>query len=116
MFHVQGLEYRKPELFESLPSPHKRLLGFQPHVLRQLNEAGLIRIIEVTRPGRMRRIELVHIPSLIAYIERVEELAKNDRLAKIRQGYAKYHDNPFLPQPGEAQPIDFKQPEQEVKS
>jgi hypothetical protein len=109
MYAPSQIEYVKPALFESLPSPRKRLLGFQPHVLHQLHEAGLIRIIEVTRPGRKRPIELVHIPSLIAYIERVEELAKNDRLAKIRQGYARYHDNPFLPQP-----IDFKQPEQEV--
>jgi len=38
--------------------------------------------------------------------------ASADRLAKIRQGYAKYHeDNPFVVQPGEAETIEFKQPE-----
>jgi len=114
MFLPTKSEYEKPGLFEPLPSPRKRLLGLQRHVLCQLHEADLIRIIEVRRPGYQRPLELVHIPSVIAYLERVEELARNDRLAKIRQGYAKYHDNPFLPQPGEAQPIELKQPDQEV--
>jgi hypothetical protein len=104
-------DYQKPALFEPLPSPRKRLLGFHRHVLRQLHDADLIRIVEVQRPGYRRPLELVHIPSLIAYLERVEELARNERLAKIRAGYAKYHTtNPFVVQPGEAQTIDLKQP------
>jgi hypothetical protein len=105
-------DYQKPALFEPLPSPRKRLLGFHRHVLRQLHDADLIRIIEVHRPGYRRPLELVHIPSLIGYLERVEELAKNERLAKIRAGYAKYHQSPFLPKPGEARPIQFSQPEE----
>ena len=114
MYSPCQIEYEKPGLFEPLPSPRKRLLGLRRHVLLQLHDAGLIRIIEVNRPGLRRALQLVHVPSVIGYLERVEELAKNERLAKIRAGYAKYHQNPFLPQPGEAQPIDFKQSEQEV--
>jgi hypothetical protein len=107
-----SLEYEKPGLFERLPPPRKRLLGCERHVLLRLHDAGLIRIIEVKQPGFKRSLQLVHVPSLIAYFERVEELARDDRLAKIRAGYAKYHQSPFLPKPGEAQPIHFRQPEE----
>ena len=86
-------EYDKPALFERLPSPRKHLLGFDPHSLEELGRLDLIRIIEVTRPGRQRPIKLVHIPSLIAYIERVEELERNKRLAEIRAGYAHHHSS-----------------------
>jgi hypothetical protein len=85
------LEYEKPSLFEQLPGARKRLLGFDPHSLEELGRLDLIRIIEVIRPGRRRPIKLVHIPSLIAYIERVEELARNKRLAEIRAGYAHHY-------------------------
>ena len=88
------LEYDKPSLFEQLPGARKRLLGFDPHSLEELGRLDLIRIIEVTRPGRRRPIKLVHIPSLIAYIERVEELARNKRLAEICAGYAHHHCSP----------------------
>jgi hypothetical protein len=104
MYQPSEFEYQKPALFEPLPSPRKRLLGLQRNVLLQLYDADLIRIIEVHRPGRRRPIELVHVPSLIAYLERLEELAKNAHLAKIRRGYAKYHENAFTAQPDEKLP------------
>jgi hypothetical protein len=90
LFAAASSEYRIPELFEHLPSPHKRLLGFQRQVLLELHAAGLVRIIEITRPGK-RSVQLVHIPSLIGFIEREEELAKARGLAEIRKGYAHHH-------------------------
>lgn len=92
-------EYEKPGLFERLPSPRKRLLGFDRHSLLELGDLDLIRVIEVTKPGHRRPIELVHIPSLIAYIERIEEMARNKRLAEIREGYAHHH---LAPQEGQS--------------
>ena len=106
-----SLQYEKPGLFERLPPPRKRLLGCERHVLLRLHDAGLIRIIEVKQPGFKRSLQLVHVPSVIAYFERVEELARDDRLAKVRAGYAKYHQNHFPSQPDEPQPVPFKQPE-----
>jgi hypothetical protein len=106
-----SLEYEKPGLFERLPPPRKRLLGCERHVLLRLHDAGLIRIIEVKRPGYKRSLQLVHVPSVIAYFERVEELARNEQLAKIRAGYAKHHQNHFLSQLDEPQAISFEQPE-----
>ena len=84
-------EYDKPALFERLPGPRKRLLGLDCHSLEELAHYDLIRIIEVIRPGRKHPIKLVHVPSLLAYIERVEQLARNKRLAEIRAGYAHHH-------------------------
>jgi hypothetical protein len=91
MHRPSEIEYQKPALFEPLPSPRKRLLGLQRNVLLQLHDADLIRIIQVHRPGRRRPVELVHIPSLIAYLESLEEIAENRRIAEIRAGYAHHH-------------------------
>ena len=85
------LEYERPGLFEKLPSARKRLLGLDRHSLEELKHLGLIRIIEVVPPVRKFPIKLVHVPSLIAYLERLEELANLKRQAEIRAGYAHHH-------------------------
>jgi hypothetical protein len=85
-------EYRIPELFEEMPSPKRRLFGLHREILSELGDAGLIRVIEVTRPSSRRPVQLVYIPSLIAYLERLEELAKARHLAEIRAGYAHHHE------------------------
>jgi hypothetical protein len=105
-------EYKKPSLFERLPSARKRLLGFDPHSLEELGRYGLIRIIEVVPPGRRFAIKLVHIPSLIAYVERLEELADLKRQAEIRAGYAHHHPKGALEEPKIAFLESSPQPEQ----
>jgi hypothetical protein len=62
----------------------------------------------------------VYIPSLIAYIERVEKLARNKRLAEIRAGYARHHASSQEGQsfePGQAGKISFLEiaPQPEVR-
>jgi hypothetical protein len=104
MFTNAVPEYEKPGLFERLPSPRKRLLGFDRHSLKQLHRCDLIRIIEVTLPGHKYSIELVHVPSLLGYIKRVEELADAKRLATIREGYAHHHLAPTPDAESGAQP------------
>ena len=74
-----------------MPSPHRRLLGLHGEILAELRDAKLIRTIVVTRPSCRRPVELVHIPSLIDCLERLEELAENRRKAEIRAGYAHHH-------------------------
>jgi hypothetical protein len=79
MFRMQACaetEYQKPSLFELLPGPRKVLLGFRRQTLLELYEAGLIRIVWAHSPGRKYPVPIVHIPSLIGYIEREEELAR----------------------------------------
>jgi hypothetical protein len=94
MVATQCLEYVKPSLFEPLPSAKKTLVGIPRHTLLLLYKAGLIRIVYAHMPGRYKPIELVHMPSLIGYLEREEEFAKNARLEKIRQSYAISQPNP----------------------
>jgi hypothetical protein len=85
------IEYRVPELFEPMPTPRRRLLGLHRPLLEELKAAGCIRVITVTRPSDKRPLDLVYIPSLLAHLERLEELADNQRRAKIRDGYAHHH-------------------------
>jgi hypothetical protein len=54
----------------------------------------LIHVIEVPLPGRQRPIKLVYVPSLLAYIKRVEQIAEAKHLALIREGYAHHHVTP----------------------
>jgi len=84
-------DYTKPGVFESLPAPRKRLLGFTKDFLLELADAGLIRLVTVTRPSHRRPVALVHVPSLIAYIEQEEAVAKAAQFAQHRQAYAHHH-------------------------
>jgi hypothetical protein len=85
---MQPEPYIKPGLFEQLPGPRKRLIGFTKDFLRELGAAGLIRLVKVRRPGNRRPLELVHVPSLIAYVEQEEAIAAQVQLAQHRQAYA----------------------------
>jgi hypothetical protein len=84
-------DYTKPGVFEPLPTPRKRLLGFTRDFLLELADAGLIRLVIVSRPSHRRPVALVHVPSLIAYIEQEEAVAKAAQLAQHRQAYAHHH-------------------------
>jgi hypothetical protein len=95
MFPTAQTEYQKPGLFEPLPGPRKLLLGFPRHTLLELHQAGLIRIIWAHSPGRKFPVSVVHVPSLIAYLQREEELANAKQLEAIRATYPQ-------PQPGTA--------------
>jgi hypothetical protein len=63
------------------------LLGFRRQTLLELHEAGLIRIIWAHSPGRKYPVPVVHIPSLISYLEREEELARLAKEDAIRKTY-----------------------------
>ena len=84
-------DYTKPGVLEPLPAPRKRLLGFPRDFLLELADAGLIRLVTVTRPSHRRPVELVHVPSLLAYIEQEEAVARAAKLAQHRQAYAHHH-------------------------
>jgi hypothetical protein len=84
-------DYTKPGVFEPIPTPRKHLLGFTRNFIIELADAGLIRLVTVTRPGKRRPLRLVHVPSLIAYIEQEEAVANAALLAQHRQAYAHHH-------------------------
>jgi hypothetical protein len=86
-------DYERPPLFERMPGARGRFLGFTGRELEELERYHLIRIIEVIRPGRKRPIKLIHTPSVLEYLERVEMLARGEQTERIRAGYAHHHKN-----------------------
>jgi hypothetical protein len=94
MISSPDIEYQKPSLFENLPGPRKILLGFRRHQLLELHEAGLIRIIWAHSPGRKYPVPVVHIPSLISYLEHEEEVARLAKEAAIRATYPPREPDP----------------------
>jgi hypothetical protein len=84
-------ECRIPDLFEELPSLKRKLLGITGEDYDLLDKAGLVRITEVIVPGRKRPLRLVYIPSVIAYLNHLEELERIKREEGWKAGYAHHH-------------------------
>jgi hypothetical protein len=84
-------EYRIPELFEPLPGQGRRLLGLTRQDLEGLEEMGVVRITEVGVPGRKRPLRVVYVPSLIGHLDHLDDIARIQREAGWRAGYAHHH-------------------------
>jgi hypothetical protein len=84
-------DYRVPELFEPLPGPGRRLMGLTKADLEGLEEMGSVRITEVVTLGRKRPIRVVYMPSLIGHLDYLDEIARIQREAGWRAGYAHHH-------------------------
>jgi hypothetical protein len=67
--HLQG------ELWSRLPKPGRpgqpggRLEGLSRTTLLELSNAGLIRTVAIRKPGAVKGIRLVYMPSLYSYLE-----------------------------------------------
>jgi hypothetical protein len=63
--HLQGKEWeRLPK-----PGPSHRLMGLSRTTLLELSDAGHIRTVALRKPGRLKGIRLVFMPSLYAYLD-----------------------------------------------
>lgn len=49
--------------------PGGRLRGLSRTTLLELNDAGLIKVVAIRKPGAQKAIRLVFLPSLDAYLE-----------------------------------------------
>jgi hypothetical protein len=56
-----------------MPKPKHRLLGLSRTTLLELSEAGLIRTVAIRKPGAIKGIRLVYLPSLYSYLENLTE-------------------------------------------
>jgi hypothetical protein len=54
-----------------LPKPKDRLWGLSRTTLLELSNAGLIRTVVIKKPGAIKGIRLIYMPSLRAYLERL---------------------------------------------
>ena len=66
--HLQGKEWeRMPK-----PGPSHRLMGLSRTTLLELSDAGLIRTVAIRKPGKLKGIRLVYMPSLYSYLDSLE--------------------------------------------
>jgi hypothetical protein len=63
--HLEGEPWRR------MPKPKERLSGLSRTTLLELSEAGLIRTVAIRKPGAIKGIRLVYMPSLLAYLNRL---------------------------------------------
>jgi|SRR5271165_4771105 len=60
-----GDEWRK------MPKPKERLCGLSRTTIFELSQAGLIKTVALRKPGAIKGIRLVFMPSLLEYLEKV---------------------------------------------
>jgi hypothetical protein len=61
--HFQG------DLWGRMPKPKERLQGLSRTTLSELSDAGLIQSVVIRKPGAVKGIRLIFMPSLFAYLE-----------------------------------------------
>ena len=69
MIKVEIPPHMRGEDWVRMPKPKQRLLGLSRTTLLELSEAGLIRTVAIRKPGAIRGIRLVYLPSLFSYLE-----------------------------------------------
>jgi hypothetical protein len=73
MVKVDLPEHVKTEEWSRLPKPRHRLLGLSRTTLLELSNSRKIRTIAIKKPGAIRGIRLVFMPSLLKYLNSLGE-------------------------------------------
>jgi hypothetical protein len=68
--HFQG------DLWGRMPKPKERYQGLSRTTLLELSHAGLIQTVVIRKPGAVKGIRLIFLPSLFAYLESLKTGAK----------------------------------------
>jgi hypothetical protein len=75
---MQGDPWRR------MPKPSERLYGLSRTTLFELSQAGLIRTVHIRKPGAMRGIRLIFLPSLAAYLDGLANDSKQPKKKLVR--------------------------------
>jgi hypothetical protein len=67
--HVEGENWARMPKVGHRGQPGGRLRGLSRTTLLELNDAGLIKVVAIRKPGAQKAIRLVYLPSLDAYLE-----------------------------------------------
>jgi hypothetical protein len=59
-----------------MPKPMERLNGLSRSTLLELHRLGYIRMSVIKRPGAQKGIRLIHLPSLLGYLEDLSKAEK----------------------------------------
>jgi hypothetical protein len=57
------------EQWARMPKPKERFNGLSRTTLFELSQAGLIRTRTIKKPGAVKGIRLIYLPSLFAYLD-----------------------------------------------
>jgi hypothetical protein len=71
MLKVEIPTHLQTEEWGRLPKPKDRLFGLSRTTLLELSSAGLIRTVALRKPGAIKGVRLVYLPSLRAYLEKL---------------------------------------------
>ena len=64
---------REGEGWRRMPKPKGRLCGLSRTTLLELKEAGHIRSVVIRKPGAVRGIRLIYMPSLMQFLDSLAE-------------------------------------------
>ena len=69
MIKVDIPSHLQDEQWARMPKPKQRLCGLSRTTILELSSAGLIRTVAIRKPGAVKGIRLVFMPSLCAYLD-----------------------------------------------
>lgn len=72
MIKIDVPDHMKPDDWGRMPQPGNRLCGLSRTTLLELQDAKKIRSVVLRKPGAVRGIRLIFMPSLYAYLESQE--------------------------------------------
>jgi hypothetical protein len=71
--HLQGKEWERMPKPGRPGQPGGRLCGMCRTTLLELDQAGHIKTVSVRKPGKVKGLRLIYMPSLYAYLESLME-------------------------------------------
>jgi len=69
MLKVEVPPHLQDEQWARMPKPKQRLCGLSRTTIQELSEAGLIRTVAIRKPGAIKGIRLIYMPSLYSYLD-----------------------------------------------
>jgi hypothetical protein len=73
MLHLEIPEHLRGEQWRRIPKPKDRLYGLSRTTLLELINAGHIRSVVIRKPGAIRGIRLIFMPSLAEFLDNLKE-------------------------------------------
>jgi hypothetical protein len=73
MLNVEIPEYLKGQEWRRMPKPTQRLYGMTRTTLLELINDGHIRSVVIKKPGAVRGIRLIYMPSLMQFLDSLAE-------------------------------------------
>jgi hypothetical protein len=73
MFKPQIPSHLQTQEWARMPKPRERFMGLSRTTLLELAEAGRIRSVSIRKPGAVRGVRLLHVPSLLIFLDNLSK-------------------------------------------